>query len=120
MTTRQGHDLEVSDGAATLYLAGTLAGADAFPLRRLCREIPNHVRTLRLDMHGVTKLEEGAMDTVRALVRYWRESRNGACRLSFASEYLVATFVEGHVAEPHIAVAEPFGGRTAALTGMFL
>lgn len=120
MTTRQGHDLEVSDGAATLYLAGTLTGADAFPLRRLCREIPEHVRTLRLDLHGVTRLEAGAMDTVRALVRYWRESRNGGCRLSFASEYLVATFVEGGGAEPQKAVADPFGGRAAALTGMYL
>jgi ABC-type transporter Mla MlaB component len=120
MTIRQGHDLEVSDGAATLYLAGTLTGADVFSLRRLCREIPEHVRTLRLDLHGVTKLEEGAMDTVRALVRYWRESRHGRCRLSFASEYLVATFVDGTVTEPPKAVAEPFGGRAAALTGMFL
>jgi hypothetical protein len=32
----------------------------------------------------------------------------------------VATFVEGGGAEPQKAVADPFGGRAAALTGMYL
>ena len=48
MTTGLQHSLEVSDGAATLYLAGTLAGSDAFALRGVCRDIPERIRTLRL------------------------------------------------------------------------
>jgi len=119
VTTGLQHSLEIGAGSATLYLKGTLAGADAFPLRRVCREIPNSVSTLRLDLHGVTALDTGAMDTIRSLVRYWRESRSGGFRLSFASEHLVATYVDlgACASEP---VLDRIGGRKAALTGMFL
>ena len=120
MTTRLLHALEVSDSSATLYLSGRLAGHDAFSLRGVCRDIPVHVRTLRLDLHGVTALDAGAMDTIRAVVRYWRETRNGSFRLAFASEQDVAS-----VAQPESAPAagrrlDHVIGRSAALTGMFL
>ena len=119
MTTALHHSLEVSDSAATLYLAGTIAGPDAFPLRRLCREIPEHVTTLRLDLHGVTNFEQGATDVIRSLVRYWRDTRRGGSRLSFASEHLVATYLDtGPNASER--TLEGIGGRSAALTGMFL
>ncbi len=118
--TRLLHALEVSDGSATLYLSGRLAGADTFLLRGVCREIPLSVRTLRLDLHGVTKLEDGAMDTVRALVRYWRETRNGSFRLAFATEHVVATVVERETGSPVSARADEFVDHSAALTGMFL
>lgn len=119
MTTRLQHSLEIGAGCATLYLSGTLAGGDAFPLRRLCREIPDGITTLRLDLHGVTTLETGAMDTLRSLVRYWRETRRGGFRLSFASEHVVATYVDA-AARPSEELVEHLGGRKAALTGMFL
>ena len=119
VTTGLQHSLEISARSATLYLAGTLAGADAFPIRRICREIPPQVSTLRLDLHGVTHLEEGAMDTIRSLVRYWRETRRGGFRLSFASEHLVATCVDAG-ASPSDRVIDRVGGCKAALTGMFL
>ena len=120
MTIRLAHALEVSDASATLYLAGTLTAADAFPLRGVCRDIPSYVRTLRVDMKAVNRLDEGAMDAVRALVRYWRESRQGGFRLSFASEQAVATLVENSLAETRASLDERFGDRHAALTGMFL
>jgi ABC-type transporter Mla MlaB component len=94
VTTGLRHSLEIGAGSATLYLAGALAGSDAFPLRRVCREIPDGVVTLRLDLHAVTRLDDGAMDTIRSLVRFWRETRSGGFRLSFASEHLVATCVD--------------------------
>jgi ABC-type transporter Mla MlaB component len=119
VTTGLQHSLEVSAGAATLYLAGTLAGGDAFPLRRVCREIPDGVTTLRLDLHAVTNLESGAMDTIRSLVRYWRETRSGGFRLSFASEHMVATYVDAG-ASASDRMIDRIGGRKAALTGMFL
>ena len=119
MTTGLQHSLEVSDGSATLYLAGTIAGADAFRLRGVCRDIPQRVSTLRLDLHAVTKLDDGAMDTIRSLVRYWRESRGGGFRLSFASEHLVATYVDRGATESE-RVVDRIGERKAALTGMFL
>jgi ABC-type transporter Mla MlaB component len=119
VTTGLQHSLEISARSATLYLAGTLAGADAFPIRRICREIPAQVSTLRLDLHGVTHLEEGAMDTIRSLVRFWRETRRGGFRLSFASEHLVATCVDAG-ASPSEHLIDGVGGCKAALTGMFL
>jgi hypothetical protein len=113
------HSLEIGAGSATLYLSGTLAGADVFPLRRVCREIPDGVDTLRLDLHGVTNLNEGAMDTIRSLVRFWRETRSGGFRLSFASAHLVATYVDSGATSSE-RVVDRIGGRKAALTGMFL
>lgn len=120
VTNRLLHALEVSDGSATLYLSGRLAGSDAFPLRGVCRDIPVHVRTLRLDLHGVTALDEGAMDTIRALVRYWRETRSGNFRLAFASEHVVADVVERESPPPTDGRIDQFIGGSAALTGMFL
>ena len=119
MTTGLQHSLEVSDGSATLYLAGTLAGEDAFSLRGVCRDIPDRVTTLRLDLHAVTTLDDGAMATIRSLVRYWRESRGGGFRLSFASEHLVATYVDTG-ANASERMIDRIGGPKAALTGMFL
>ena len=120
MKTRLLYALEVSDGSATLYLSGRLAGYDVFPLRGVCRDIPVHVRTLRLDLHGVTALDEGAMNAIRALVRYWREDRNGDFRLAFASEQDVASVVEPESAPATGKRLDQFIGRSAALTGMFL
>ena len=120
MTNRLLHALEVSDSSATLYLSGRLAGSDAFPLRGVCRDIPTHVRTLRLDLHGVTALDEGAMDSIRALVRYWREVRNGNFRLAFACEHDIASVVEPEPPAPTGRRLDQLIGRSAALTGMFL
>lgn len=119
VTTGLQHSLEVSDGSATLYLAGTLTGADAFPLRGLCRDIPDRIRTLRVDLHAVTRLDDGALDAIRAVVRYWRDSRCGGFRVSFASEHLMATCVD-QGANDTARVVDRIGGRKAALTGMFL
>jgi hypothetical protein len=124
VTTTQRHTLEVSDGSATLYLSGMLGPADAFPLRRVCRDIPAHVRTLRLDLHAVTLLDQGAMETVRAVVRYWRHSRGGTFRLSIATQHLVATATHrdapAPVRIPSLPRAIPDHTQHAALTGMFL
>ncbi|HUQ81601.1 MAG TPA: hypothetical protein VM076_10700 [Gemmatimonadaceae bacterium] len=124
MTTRLQHALEVGDGSATLYLSGVLAASDAFALRGLCIAIPSGVTTLRLDLHAVTRLEEGAMDAVRAIVRYWRETRQGSFRVSLATPHVIATITENGGAMPHVQPADTplphFGGRAAALQGMFL
>src|SRR5436190_7449 len=85
---------ELSARLATLYLSGRLAGCDAFFLCGVCRDIPLPVRTLRLDLHAVTALDEGAMDAIRALVRYWRETRNGNFRLAFATERAIERIIE--------------------------
>ena len=114
----------MSGGSATLYLSGVLSASDAFPMRRLCMEIPASVQLLRLDLHGVTSLEEGAMNTVRAVVRYWRETRKGSFRLCFATEHIVATICEGAVAPARVQPTDTplpqIGGRSASHMGTFL
>ena len=114
------HALEVSDRSATLYLTGALSAADAFPLRRICREIPVCVRTLRLDLHGVGELDHGAMETVRAVVRYWKHSRGGSFRLSIASANLVATVSASREVAQSATAAVSSPNASPALTGMFL
>ena len=114
----------MSGGSATLYISGVLSASDAFRLRRVCVAVPERVRTLRLDLHGVTSLEEGAMDAVRAVVRYWRETRQGSFRLSFATEHILATIREGDAVPAQVQGVEtlaPYpGGRSPALMGTFL
>ena len=117
MTTRLLHALEVSDGSATLYLSGRLSGSDAFLLRGVCRDIPLPVRTLRLDLHGVTSLDEGAMDTIRAVVRYWRETRNGNFRLAFATDHVIESVVERENAPTSATRIDQLIGRSAAFDG---
>jgi ABC-type transporter Mla MlaB component len=106
------YEIEVADDAATLYLSGILSADDAFRLSGACIDLPARVLTLRLDLHAVEKVEEDAMDAIRGVLRYWRESRGGSFRLSFATERIVATYGEGRfataparnrVATPHAA-----------------
>lgn len=93
------YEIEVADDAATLYLSGTLAAGDAFTLSRVCGELPKRVLTLRLDLHGVAIVEDDAMQAVRGVLRYWRESRGGSFRLSFATDRIVVTYGEGRFAD---------------------
>ncbi|MDB4881314.1 MAG: hypothetical protein JWL95_80 [Gemmatimonadetes bacterium] len=114
----------MSGGSATLYLSGVLSASDAFSLRRVCLEIPERVRTLCLDLHAVSTLEEGAMDTVRAVIRYWRETRQGSFRLSFATDHIVATICEGELVPrrgpPPTSPLPHIGHQSPALMGTFL
>lgn len=123
MKTSLHHEIEVADDSATLYLTGALCTADAFALARACADLPARVHTLRLDLHGITQVEEDGMGAIRAVLRYWRESRGGSFRLSLASDRIVATYGEGRFANSH------FGLRSAppriveaspALTAMYL
>ena len=70
-------------------------------------------------MHAVTRLEEGATETIRSLVRFWRDTRGGGFRLSLASEHLVATYVDAGERSSDLVIAR-IDARKAALTGMFL
>ena len=117
------HAVEVADDAATMYLSGSLNAGDAFALNRACSELPGRVRTLRLDLHGVETMNGDAMDAVRAVLRYWRESRGGSFRLSLASEHIVATYAEGSFAStrPNLRTAHAHVAESpAAATAIYL
>jgi ABC-type transporter Mla MlaB component len=115
-------EMEVADDSATLYLAGELSVDDAFFLSRACSELPVRVTTLRLDLHGVTQMGDDAMGAIRAVLRYWRESRGGSFRLSLASERIVATYGEGRFASVSSLRSAPAHvvEATPALTAMYL
>ncbi len=123
MKSKLRQSLEAADESATLYLTGKLAASDAFALSRQCSELPARVKTLRLDLHGVADVGDDAMNAIRGVLRFWRESRGGSFRLSLASQYMIATYAEGtfrerrpspRTAEPSIADASP------AHTAMYL
>lgn len=106
--------MEVADDSATLYVSGALGASDAFALSRACSELPERVLTLRLDLHGVNHMAEDAMHSVRGVLRYWRETRGGSFRLSFATERLIATYSEGRFMDAPLGDA-PLGARVKPL-----
>ncbi len=122
MQTPFGFQAEVSDDSATLYLSGALSPGDAFSLGRACAELPDRVRTLRLDLHGVTRMEDDAFSSVRGVLRYWRESRGGSFRVSLTTDSMIATYGEGSFADPRLGRTAPLreAASTPALMAMYL
>jgi len=89
------HSIDVTDATATVTLANTVSTRDVAAIRRHCREIPDGVQTLQLDLGGVTQFEGRVLQAVRGVVRDWRRTRRGECRLEFRSAMMVAR-VENH------------------------
>ncbi len=117
------HEIEVADDSATIYLSGKLAEKDAFMLGRACGELPPRVSTLRLDLHGISDMDAGAMGAIRGVLRYWRESRGGSFRLSLSSDCIIATYGEGAFANPSVGLRSAMPhvvDATPALTAMYL
>lgn len=101
--------VEVADDSATLYLSGSIESGDAFSIGRACSELPANVRTLRMDLHGLTFMDDEALSSVRGVLRYWRESRGGSFRVSLTTNCMIATYGEGSFANPQL------GRRTASV-----
>jgi hypothetical protein len=92
MMDRMHYQLELAGGTATLYVAGRLDSQSISTLLEVCRLLPAHVRTLRLDLNAIGTMSAEATGAVRLLLRHWRESRHGEFRLS--TSYLLATCSE--------------------------
>jgi hypothetical protein len=92
MMDRMHHQLELAGGTATLYVAGRVDQQSVSTLLEVCRLLPAHVRTLRLDLNAIGTMSAEATGAVRLLLRHWRESRHGEFRLS--TSYLLATCSE--------------------------
>jgi ABC-type transporter Mla MlaB component len=86
--------LETSGKTATLYISEELPLDHLGALCEACASLPPEVRTLRLDLHGVKRLDVEMMSMLRALMREWRIMRGGECRLSFRTENLMLTYTE--------------------------
>ena len=83
------YQMELAGESATLYILERIAETDGPALAALCRELPEHVRTLRVDMRAVGTMTAEAMRAVRALLAGWRARRDG--RYDLRTSYLVAT-----------------------------
>ena len=92
MPDRMHYQLELAGEGATLYIAGHLADSHVSTLSAVCAELPEHVRTLRLDLRAVGSMTAEATRAVRALLQNWRLRRKGSYHLS--TSYLVATLSE--------------------------
>lgn len=89
MHDRTQYQIELAGESATVYLFEHLALADESSLVALCRELPPHVRILRVDARGLGAMTASAMGAVRALFAAWRGQREG--RFALRTTYLVAT-----------------------------
>jgi hypothetical protein len=98
MMDRMYYQLEVAGGTATLYVASGLDDRSVYTLIEVCRLLPAHVRTLRLDLHALGTMTADATSAVRVLVRQWRDDRRGEFRLS--TSYLFATCSEVEAPRP--------------------
>src|SRR3979490_3409502 len=92
MMDRMHYQLELAGTTATLYVAGGLDHQSVPTLLELCRLLPPHVRTLRLDLRAIGTMSAEATGAVRLLLRDWRDSRHGEFRLS--TSHLLATCSE--------------------------
>lgn len=120
MTDYLHHQIEVSGGTATVYLAGTLDVEHAGLLLDACQQLPPAVRALRLDLHGVTALGDDAMDALRRVLQLWRRTRGGHFTLSLSSEHVVATVSEGQCAGRAAQRVGTWSVPSPALTAAFL
>ena len=83
------YQIELAGEAATVYLFERLDLADESSLVALCRELPPHVRILRVDARGLGSMTGGGMRAVRALFAAWRDRHEG--HFALRTSYLVAS-----------------------------
>jgi ABC-type transporter Mla MlaB component len=89
MTKRMQCQVEMVGETATLYVNGALGRENLGTLVHLCAAMPERVRNLRVDLHGLGQLSADAMAAVRLLPAHWQHSRHGEFRLS--TSHLLAT-----------------------------
>lgn len=118
MTHAMHYQLEQTNQAATLYVAGSLARHDAPALLALCNSLPTTVSILRVDLRAVGSLSADAIDVIRRLLRHWAASRRGEFRLS--TSHLVATYRPAEPSEVVPMAMPAWGSMNEALAGTYL
>lgn len=120
MTNQLHTQLELSGETATLYLSGAIGQDDIARLCQECTALPASIRTLRLDLHSLTRVGADAMDAVRVLLRHWRASRRGHFRLSFSTPNMLATLTDGDTARSGMPTAWAPPRLNDAMTATYL
>jgi anti-anti-sigma regulatory factor len=73
--------IEAHAEAATVHLHGDLTVGGALRAIDACRTLPTRVRTLVIDLRGVTAIEAEALGTLHRQLRRWRDGRGGRIRV---------------------------------------
>jgi ribosomal protein S27AE len=77
------YQLECSPVSATFHLGGDrCTRANLQHLALLARKLPEGMRTLRIDLHGVATLEVGVLIELHLLLGDWRTMRGGVIRIA--------------------------------------
>jgi ABC-type transporter Mla MlaB component len=75
------YSLEAHHDAATLYVTGRLTTAGVIAAMHACEELPDRVRTLRVDLRGTAGTDASAFDALAFTTRRWRDVRGGITRI---------------------------------------
>jgi len=75
------YTLESHRDAATLYVTGTLSVAGITAAMHEADALPEQVRSLRVDLRGMSTAEPGAFDALAFTSRRWRDMRGGSTRI---------------------------------------
>jgi hypothetical protein len=75
------YTLEAHHDAATLYVTGTLSTAGVVAAMHCCDELPERVRSLRVDLRKIDGAAPGAYDALAFTTRRWRDVRGGSTRI---------------------------------------
>jgi hypothetical protein len=73
--------LEAHRDSATLYVTGTLSTAGIVAAMHCCEQLPELVRTLRVDLRATSGAEPSAFDALAFTTRRWRDVRGGVTRI---------------------------------------
>ncbi len=88
MSVRMHCQLEFVGDTATLHVTGSLGNDHVETLVGVCADIPERIRTLRVNLHGVGQLS-AATGPLRELLHYWHDTRHGEFRLT--TSHVLAT-----------------------------
>ena len=75
------YSVEMHSNSATFYFRGAMSIRGALQALRACHDLPAHIRTLCVNLHGVRIYDPMAVDAFVALLHDWRHVRAGLTRV---------------------------------------
>jgi ABC-type transporter Mla MlaB component len=81
------YSLEAHHDAATLYVTGRLTTERVIAAMHACDDLPDRVRTLRVDLRGTDGTDASAFDALAFTTRRWRDVRGGITRIDLPRDH---------------------------------
>lgn len=95
MIANQSYQIEIAGRLATVYIVGALTRHMAPLLRGACDALPPSVEVICVSLDDVAQLDEVGSRLVRDLHHYWRSTRGGPFRISFARGEIMRSMTVG-------------------------